>query len=99
MSESERIESKKESECPQKETEDSIVSNNKENKEAQEEKSFIGYYFSGLKYGIVFGLAIVIGFSIVQNLKENQQKDTNEIKAEPIIASDTAEIASDTLSK
>mgnify|MGYP003290982860 CR=1 FL=1 len=53
----------------------------------KEEKSFSDYYFSGLKYGVVFGIAIVIGFSIVENLKENEK--CNENTPNNLIASDT----------
>ena len=65
-----------------------------ETKSPEEEKSFSGYYFSGLKYGIVFGLAIVVGFSIIQvNNEKNLSNKVNNVSN----ASDTANISSNTI--
>ena len=66
---------------------------NKVNKPVEKEKSFSDYYFSGLKYGIVFGLAIVVGFSILQVKNEKNQSSNANINS---VASDTANIASNT---
>ena len=52
------------------------------------------YYLSGLKYGIVFGLAIVVGFAIVQNKNEANQQN---ISKQNTIASDSANISSGTV--
>ncbi len=60
-----------------------IVSDNKK----EEEKSFLDYYLSGLKYGIVFGIAIVIGFGIVDINKSSNTK--NNVINENSVASDT----------
>lgn len=57
------------------------------------EKSFWDYYFSGLKYGIVFGLAIVIGFSIIQNKTENNV-EINSQNSESL-ATDTTFLSND----
>ena len=61
-------------------------------KEPENEKSFLDYYLSGLKYGIVFGLAIVVGFAIVQNQNEAKQQS---ISNQTNLASDTANISSE----
>ena len=47
------------------------------NEKPEAEKSFMDYYLSGLKYGIVFGLAIVVGFAIIQNKYENANQSAN----------------------
>ena len=62
--------------------------------ELEENKTFMDYYLSGLKYGIVFGLSIVVGFAIIQNKNEanNLQKTANGAS----IASESINIASDT---
>lgn len=65
----------------------------KETKPVEKEKSFSDYYFSGLKYGIVFGLAIVVGFSILQVKNEKKQSSNAKINT---VASDSANIASNT---
>ena len=62
------------------------------NEKPESEKSFMDYYLSGLKYGIVFGLAIVVGFAIIQNKNENKNQSINNS-----IASDTANISSNTV--
>ena len=67
-----------------------------ESKEPQKEKSMLDYYFSGLKYGIVFGLSLVVGFSIVQNSQNTQNNEQNSTNIRRI-ASDTANIASDSI--
>ena len=64
--------------------------------EPQKEKSMLDYYFSGLKYGIVFGLSLVVGFSIVQNSQNTQNNEQNSTNIRSI-ASDTANIASDSI--
>ncbi len=84
------------------ETESESESDSKDNNtnEPQKEKSMLDSYFSGLKYGIVFGLSLVVGFSIVQNSQNTQNTDQNtdqnttNIKS---IATDTANIASDSV--
>ncbi len=63
------------------------------NEKPEAEKSMMDYYFSGLKYGIVFGLAIVVGFAIIQNKNENMTNQAGNNS----IASDTAKISSDTV--
>ncbi|MBP5469690.1 MAG: hypothetical protein J6Z11_10665, partial [Candidatus Riflebacteria bacterium] len=65
----------------------------KDTKPVEKEKSFSDYYFSGLKYGIVFGLAIVVGFSILQVKNEKKQSSNANINT---VASDSANIASNT---
>ena len=65
------------------------------NTEPTEQKTVMGYYFSGLKYGLVFGLAIAVGFSIVQNNKELKQENT-AVKSS-INASDTIDIATQSI--
>ena len=73
--------------------------NQKDKSNPEESKSFMDYYLSGLKYGIVFGLAIVIGFSFVHNTNEanknqNSKKSVNSIASESIgIASDSSVIS------
>lgn len=59
----------------------------------KDDKSFLDYYLSGLKYGIVFGIAVVIGFSIIQNKNEHQQTEqTNVEQSETTLASDSVKV-------
>lgn len=65
------------------------------------EKTFLDYYLSGLKYGIVFGIAIVVGFAIIQSRIENTNVENIDENAN-ITASDTViiyenSIATDTI--
>lgn len=59
-----------------------------------EKKSFMDYYLSGLKYGIVLGLAIIIGFSLVQtnNDKKEEKIKKEKIEANSITASNSVEL-------
>ena len=47
-------------------------------KENGEPKTFMDYYMSGLKYGLVFGLAVVIGFAIIQNKNEAAEEESKK---------------------
>ena len=70
-------------------------SNDKKSDE-EANKSFMDYYLSGLKYGIVFGLSIVVGFAILQNKNEetnNNQKSTIDTS----ISSEKENLASESL--
>ena len=51
------------------------IPNKEKTEEPADDKSLTTYYFMGLKYGIVFGLSIVVGLSIVQNVKEKDIKN------------------------
>ena len=61
---------------------------------SDENKSFMDYYLSGLKYGIVFGLSLVVGFAIIQN-KNEENKNLKTISNESLLASDTLKLATD----
>ena len=61
--------------------------------DTDENKSFMDYYLSGLKYGIVFGLSIVVGFAIIQN-KNEENKIQNTANNSSNIASESINIAS-----
>ena len=86
----------------QKQTNTGTKINQDIGEEPKEEKSFISCYLSGLKYGLVFGLAIVIGFAIIQNRNESLEKESKEkskVDAAEILASDSASIEEDVWSK
>lgn len=70
------------------------LANSKLEETSDKEKSFLSCYLSGLKYGIVFGLAIVVGLAIVRNNNEN--KVVQNTNTQTTIASDTVNIASST---
>ncbi len=65
-----------------------------EKPDEDENKSFMDYYLSGLKYGIVFGLSIVVGFAIIQN-KNESNTNQNSANKPANIASESLNIASD----
>ena len=70
--------------------------NSNQNEEPKKEKSMLEYYFSGLKYGIVFGLSLVVGFSIVQNSQNNKNQEQNTSNIQSIASDSIKIIASDT---
>ena len=72
---------------------DKQINKNEENN-TEENKSFMDYYLSGLKYGIVFGLAIVVGFSLIQNSNETN-KNSNSSSGVTKVASESSDIATD----
>ena len=72
---------------------DKQINKNEENN-TEENKSFMDYYLSGLKYGIVFGLAIVVGFSLIQNPNETN-KNSNSSSGVTKVASESSDIATD----
>ena len=62
--------------------------------QSNENKTFMDYYLSGLKYGIVFGLAIVVGFAIIQN-KNETNSNSKTVSNGANLASDTINLATD----
>lgn len=81
--------------APKNEEEQQPVESNK----TEENKSFLDYYLSGLKYGIVFGLAIVIGFAIIQNKNEDNElpkNNNNTVASDTIIINPTTGVSSET---
>ena len=91
------------SKCLPTEKKDSIKPKPTEDKtesktDSDENKTFMDYYLSGLKYGIVFGLAIVVGFAIIQNKNEanniqNANKEINTASGSLNIASNSLDLS------
>ena len=87
----------------EKESDNSKPAENDIKSDSEENKTFMDYYLSGLKYGIVFGLAIVVGFAIIQNKNEtnkvqNANKEINTASGSLNLASSSLDlsIATDT---
>lgn len=68
-------------------------------KKEDEEKSFLDYYLSGLKYGLVFGLAVVIGFSIIQNQNEAREREKLALQKSQIAIEEEKNLRAKSLEK